>query len=698
MESKKYLEFDLMLEASDLGYRARVLNAPAGTAVGEFGFPFSEMELENFILRMGQKRQTTRGGDSSEMAAAREFGTRLYDTVFVGTVRSALDGSLFEASQQSAGLRIRLRFASNAPELIDLPWEYLYNPDKNRFLNLSVDSPLVRDLDLTGRIEPLEIIPPLRVLVMIASPNDYDPLDVEEEWSRLKESVADLEASGHIVLDRTDTASLSSLHRQLRKEDYHIFHFIGHGAFDEQAKDGVLVFVDENGRGRKISGQQLGTILHDEKTLRLAILNACEGGRASFTDPFAGVAQSLLQQDIPAVIAMQFEVSDKAAITLAHEFYAAIAVGYPVDAALSEARKIIYAEVSDVEWGTPVLYMRVADGRIFDVVGPAIPVPPPPVVLPSPTPVVVSPAPAATVQPSAVPPAATVQPTTQSTRNPLLLGGIAAILVILSIATYFALPSFSGSNQPTNVPRSDLNENAVVIVAEKTATPTATVAETVVATATEHPTSTPTRSLIEQVRIGFSAKGTSINITRIGTGSRHIVFVGGIHGGYAPSSVTLAEKAVEHFTDNPMDVPSTATLHIITNLNPDSPRAPGKVEGRLNGNGVDLNRNWDCDWKPNAVWRTTTVSGGSKVFSESETLALRDYFLEKRPQAVVFWEAQRVDGLASPGGCENSSRVSEELAEIYGNATGYKVIVHSPLENSGNTYPTGCGIGGAAFP
>jgi len=26
------------------------------------------------------------------------------------------------------------------------------------------------------------------------------------------------------------------------------------------------------------------------------------------------------------------------------------------------------------------------------------------------------------------------------------------------------------------------------------------------------------------------------------------------------------------------------------------------------------------------------------------------------------------------------------------------VIVHSPLENSGNTYPTGCGIGGAAFP
>jgi len=31
-------------------------------------------------------------------------------------------------------------------------------------------------------------------------------------------------------------------------------------------------------------------------------------------------------------------------------------------------------------------------------------------------------------------------------------------------------------------------------------------------------------------------------------------------------------------------------------------------------------------------------------------------------------------------------------------AVGVDVIVHSPLENSGNTYPTGCGIGGAAFP
>ena len=52
-----------------------------------------------------------RGTESSEMLAAKDFGTRLYDTVFAGTVRSALDGSFFEAAEQAAGLRIRLRLA-----------------------------------------------------------------------------------------------------------------------------------------------------------------------------------------------------------------------------------------------------------------------------------------------------------------------------------------------------------------------------------------------------------------------------------------------------------------------------------------------------------------------------------------------------------------------------------------------------------
>ncbi|MBK9092086.1 MAG: CHAT domain-containing protein [Anaerolineae bacterium] len=99
---------------------------------------------------------------------------------------------------------------------------------------------------------------------------------------------------------------------------------------------------DETGHSQAINAFRLGTLLHDHKSLRLAVLNACEGGRASRSDPFGGVCQSLLQQGIPAVIAMQFEVTDKTAIVLTHSFYQALADGYPVDAALAEARKSIF--------------------------------------------------------------------------------------------------------------------------------------------------------------------------------------------------------------------------------------------------------------------------------------------------------------------------------------------------------------------
>ena len=206
---------------------------------------------------------------------------------------------------------------------------------------------------------------------MISFPSDYPSLDVEHEWQNLQQALAPLIARGVVALDRLEGASLLALQHRLRKIDYHIFHFIGHGGFDERAQDGVLLMQDDQGRGRPVPGQYLGALLHDEEHLRLVVLNACEGGRTGSADPFAGSAQSLVQQGLPAVIAMQFEVTDGAAITFAREFYAAVADGLAVDEALSEARKGIFATGNDIEWGTPVLYLRVPDGRLFDIAAPA---------------------------------------------------------------------------------------------------------------------------------------------------------------------------------------------------------------------------------------------------------------------------------------------------------------------------------------
>lgn len=364
----RYFDFDLLFRKLGTGYRAQVVSSPFGQATADFSVPFSDLELENFLLRIGRPRRATRRIGVTEMNAVKTFGGRLFSAVFAADILACFRMSLDKSTVVNAGLRIRLRL-SEVPELAELPWEYLYNASLNRFLSLSTETPVVRYLDLAERIRPLLVELPIRVLVIVASPRDYPALDVEGEWSKLKKALADLESQRRVIVERLPNATLHALQRRLRREPCHVFHFIGHGGFDEQSGEGLLVLEGTEGAADLVSSQYLGTILHDHRPLRVAVLNACEGARGGRTDPFAGTAQSLVQQGIPAVIAMQFEITDDAAVIFAHEFYLSIADGCPVDMALAEARKALFAQIDAIEWGTPVLYMRASDGRIFDVPG-----------------------------------------------------------------------------------------------------------------------------------------------------------------------------------------------------------------------------------------------------------------------------------------------------------------------------------------
>jgi len=357
-----YQDFDLLIEQSGKAYKARVVDSPAGEAETTLKLPFSQSDVENFFVQIGHSRLI----ESPQTQKMREFGRQLFEATFSGDVRDRLRESLNEVTRQGEGLRIRLR-TGNIPELTNMPWEFMYDASLSRFLALSVETPLVRYLDIPRDIQPLTIRPPLRILAMISSPRDFPSLNVQKEWNNLQESLSRLESRGMVALSRLERPTLQMLQRQLRREQYHIFHFIGHGVFSKQYQDGFLLFEDELQEGHRVSSRDLGILLHDHRHLRLAVLNACEGARSSMEDQFSGTAQSLMRQGLPAVIAMQFRITDIAAITLAREFYTALADGYPVDAALTEARKAIKTHGNDLEWGTPVLYMRAPNGQIFDV-------------------------------------------------------------------------------------------------------------------------------------------------------------------------------------------------------------------------------------------------------------------------------------------------------------------------------------------
>jgi hypothetical protein len=100
--------------------------------------------------------------------------------------------------------------------------------------------------------------------------------------------------------------------------------------------------------------------------LRLVLLNTCEGAKGGQHDLFSVTAATLAQRGIPAVLAMQYEITDRAAIECTRAFYEALAAGLPVDAAVAEARTAISVGVTNsLEWGIPVLYLRSPDGTLF---------------------------------------------------------------------------------------------------------------------------------------------------------------------------------------------------------------------------------------------------------------------------------------------------------------------------------------------
>ena len=362
---REYGEFRLRIERGNVAGTYRVeCSGLGGDGAGGFMIPFSDTELENFVLKVGRTRRGVRKIESPEMQLARKFGGQLFAAVMQGKTGELYRAASSEARATGQGLRITLSL-TDVPELGAIPWEYLY--DDPNFLSINAWTPVVRYLDLPKPRRALDLELPLRILGVISNPLDAEPLDVELEKAKLEDALKPLREANAVAIDWLEEPTLLALTKKVRPDTYHILHFIGHGGFDDSNGEGALLFEDAAGRGRAVSGDQLAACLYEKRSLRLVLLNSCEGARNAVKDPFSGVAASLVQREIPAVIGMQFEITDRAAVLFASEFYAMLAEGQPIDWAISEARLAIWADSNDVEWGTPVLFMRVADGRLFNV-------------------------------------------------------------------------------------------------------------------------------------------------------------------------------------------------------------------------------------------------------------------------------------------------------------------------------------------
>ena len=372
----EYLDFELEIGPGDAGeYPVAVIRSPAGEVRLTMRFPFDGPTLTNRLqaleIALLRSSGTRRRATTREEQVVEQFGRELSEAVLAGEVRVLFDVSRREAFEQDLGLRLKLRI--QAPDLAVIPWEFLYDSREGEYLALARGTPVVRYLELPQPIKPLTVTPPLQILGMIASPRDQDPLDTDRERKRLETAVGPLQKQGRVALTWVEGETWRDLQRAMRTGEWHIFHFIGHGAFQEGSDEGFVALSDDGGRTQLLSATHLGRLLDDHHPLRLAVLNSCEGARGSAHDVLSSTAAVLMRRGVPAVVAMQYEITDRAAIEFTRSFYEAIADGQPVDGAVAEARiAVSLALDKTLEWGVPVLYMHAPDGRIFEVEAPPI--------------------------------------------------------------------------------------------------------------------------------------------------------------------------------------------------------------------------------------------------------------------------------------------------------------------------------------
>jgi CHAT domain len=382
--SDDYLNFELSIWAEGSQYFAKVIDSPVGSSAPVPLPPLFEdpekaamarLRVENALLRRSAQ---VRGPVTAEEKILQEFGQRVFDVVFRQTPDIAIQyansqARVAENPDRIKGLRLKLRIEE--PGIAQLPWEYLYNSKEKEWLALHHRSPIVRYLAAPQPQTALTIDGPLNILGMIANPGgEWATIDAERERDRIDRAIEPHHKEGRINFCWVPGETQEHLLNMMGKASWHVFHFIGHGGLDEpeagagpastEPPEGFVVFSDGKCGASEVPASDLKVLLDSAGSLRVVVLNCCEGARGTAADSFASPAAALVRFGIPAVVAMQFPISDEAAINLAGAFYDRLADNWPLERALTHARKMMQQK-SRTEWGIPVLFTRSNTGRLF---------------------------------------------------------------------------------------------------------------------------------------------------------------------------------------------------------------------------------------------------------------------------------------------------------------------------------------------
>jgi tetratricopeptide (TPR) repeat protein len=282
-----------------------------------------------------------------------------------------------------------LVIASDASDVLNLPWELMLPPDGDF---LGVDplfsirrQPNVKEL---AKFDGDYRARPLRLLFMACAPVDQNPLDYELEEESLLKAI-----SGDVIFDSCDMGTFDELRQKVTQLQPHVVHLTGHGfigrmcpkcrelneprdiscqkctvSLNDVKAQGYFAFEDETGHTDWRSSKEIGRKLAGSG-IQCAFISGCQTGQAPSGEAVAGICQGLVSKEVPLAIGWAAPIADVLATQFAHIFYEALAAPRDVDYALNQAHQVIWdicRREGDPSWTLPVLYAATDQGLIFD--------------------------------------------------------------------------------------------------------------------------------------------------------------------------------------------------------------------------------------------------------------------------------------------------------------------------------------------
>lgn len=317
-------------------------------------------------LRAQIARLAASGAEEHDETSLNQIGSALFRWLLPPPLESHLRIAWDRARRNSYGLRLRLSI--DAPELAAWPWELLHDPVRGHPFAVSAETLLVRFFDQTsafgGPGQHRATLPLNLLLVLPAAPE----LDLDRE-QRSVEAIAATMPDALRVRTLKGVITRQVLADALLMGAYDIVHFSGHGTFQDGR--GYIALNTPEGDQDWVHSGALAQLAVNHGSIKLVVLNTCSSGQMDDNRAFQGLAPQMVRYGVPAVVAMQYPLTDEAANVFTREFYKRLVLGADagrVDVAVTYARGMLSVILPHGRaWATPVLYTNAPDGRIYEI-------------------------------------------------------------------------------------------------------------------------------------------------------------------------------------------------------------------------------------------------------------------------------------------------------------------------------------------